>query len=140
MISRQFTYIIYFIIPITVIAQKEVKTYFDPQRRQMHEDYFVSREDNETLHGSYKSFYPNGNVEMEGKFDDGKRSGIFFEYHENGKLSRKISYVNGLRHGVVEVYDEEGNPVQHARYENNLLVDSIQSYFNTGTKRNESYF
>src|SRR6187551_2603655 len=98
------------LIPFVAFSQKEIKTYFDPQRRQLHEDYFVLREDNETLNGSYKSYYPNGKLEMEGKFEDGKRAGTFLEYHENGKLLRKISYMNGLRHGAVEVYDEDGNP------------------------------
>jgi len=40
-----------------------------------------------------------------------------------------------MRHGPVEVYDENGIFVQRAFYHNNLLVDSVKSYYDTGTPR-----
>src|SRR6478609_7001167 len=63
---------------------KPIKTYYDPLRKQIQEDYFVVASDNETIEGKYKRFYPNGKVEMEGDYHDGNRSGTFLEYHENG--------------------------------------------------------
>src|SRR5689334_18957817 len=119
-------------------GQRHVITYHDPARQKIREDYYVVGE--ETIEGKYKRYFENGNVEMEGAFVDGVRSGTFLEYHENGKLLRKISYVNGMRHGPVEVYDEQGVFVQRAFYQNNLLVDSVKSYYDSGTPRMESRF
>src|SRR5215207_11325045 len=109
------------LLPIIVLplhAQKEVKTFHDSQKKLIEENYFVSNEDNSVLVGKYKRFYENGNVMMEGNFDDGKKDGIFIEFHENGAPARKLTYVNGLRHGVVEVYNNEGKPIQKAYYQN----------------------
>jgi antitoxin component YwqK of YwqJK toxin-antitoxin module len=70
-------------------------------KKQNHRKFISpQREDNEKFVGRYHRFYENGNLMMDGTFDDGKKSGPFTEYHENGKIARKLSYVNGLRHGT----------------------------------------
>src|SRR5882762_9196398 len=89
---------LFFILSLSVSAQKQIRTFYDPMRRHVKEDYFVAEDDNEMIQGKYKRYFPNGKVELEGAFIDGKRSGIFLEYGENGLLLRKISYVQGLRH------------------------------------------
>ncbi|MFN7792763.1 MAG: toxin-antitoxin system YwqK family antitoxin, partial [Cyclobacteriaceae bacterium] len=77
-------------------SQKEVKTYYDPAKKQVQEQYFVSA-DNQSIEGKYKKFFPNGKIYIEGTFVNGVRSGTFYEYHQNGNLIRKISYEDGLR-------------------------------------------
>src|SRR5688572_25913224 len=99
--------ILYSCLPLLVLGQKQVRTYYDSQKSKVQEEYYVAG-DNETLAGTYKRFYENGKVMLEGNFEDGEKSGLFTEFHENGNLARKISFVNGMRHGVVEVFNEEG--------------------------------
>ena len=115
-------------ISFSVRAQKEIKTYYDDSKSRLNEDYFVI-DDNQTMEGKYRRYFPNGKLAMEGTFVNGVRSGTFYEYHENGTLIRKINYENGMRHGQVEVFDEKGKPIQTAFYQNNQLVDSVKSYF-----------
>ncbi|HCW07872.1 MAG TPA: hypothetical protein DGG95_10975, partial [Cytophagales bacterium] len=117
----RYLFILFTIVSITSYAQKEVKTYYDRSRTKLCEDYFVL-DDNETMEGQYKKFYPNGKQAIEGTFINGVRSGTFYEYSENGILIRKINYENGMRHGTVEVFDEKGKQIQTAFYQNNLLV------------------
>ena len=50
------------------------------------------------------------------------------------------SYLDGLRDGPVEVFDETGGRIQKALYKNNLLVDSVKSFYGTGTTKNETMF
>src|SRR5690348_15048618 len=97
-----------------LFAQKEVRTYYDPQQKHLQEVYTVSPGDDEKMTGKYLRYYENGNVMVEGNFDEGEKSGVFTEYHENGKPARKLNFVHGLRHGPVEVYNEDGVPVQRA--------------------------
>ena len=52
----------------SVLAQKEVKTYHDPMQRKVHEDYFVSAADGQTMEGKYRKFFPNGKLSIEGEF------------------------------------------------------------------------
>ena len=115
-------------LPMALRAQKEVRHYYDPQKQKIREVYQVGP-DNETYVGKYRSFYENGNVMIEGNFEDGEKSGPFTEYHENGTVARKLNYVNGVRHGAVEVYDEQGKSIQNAWYENDILKDSIRMYY-----------
>ncbi len=133
-------FIILLLIPGACLAQKHVVTYYDAERKQLQEDYFVLPDNNDIINGAYKRYYENGNLQVEGKFEDGVRNGTFLEYSEGGKLLRKISYVNGMRHGPVEVYDEDGQFVQRAFYQNNLLVDSIRSFYEGGNVRMEGMF
>ena len=107
-------YLILFLLSLTTFAQREVRTYHDAQKKNVQEIYFVSREDDNKFVGKYLRYYPNGNVMVEGNFDEGNKSGVFLEYHENGKPARKLTYVNGLRHSPVQVYDEERKPFQKA--------------------------
>src|SRR5690349_16025010 len=95
-------------------GQKEVRKYYDPQKKVIQEIYFVANDDPDRMVGHYQRFYETGHVMVDGSFDDGRKSGVFTEYHENGTPARKITYVNGLRHGRVEVFNEEGKSVQKA--------------------------
>src|SRR5688500_8011538 len=93
------------ILSLTVSAQKIVRTYHDPEKQKLQEEYVVANDDPTLIIGSYKRYYENGNVMMDGNFNNGKKEGPFTEYHENGNLARKFIYVNGLRHGTVEVFN-----------------------------------
>src|SRR5690606_16098035 len=94
-------------------AQKEVRTYYDPQKEHLQEIYFVEA-DNETYTGRYQRYYESGGLMVDGNFSDGKKSGDFIECHENGKQARILTYVSGLRHGPVKVYNEDGAPAPQA--------------------------
>ena len=61
------------------------------------------------FHGKWKFFYPNGQLETIGNFDNGLRIGVWNHYYENGKKSQVSTYLNGEKHGVWKVYDDNGN-------------------------------
>jgi hypothetical protein len=99
-------YVALCLLPFSAVAQKTIRTYHDPEKQKLKEEYVVG-DDNETMMGSYKNYYENGNLMMQGNFEDGKKSGVFTEFHENGTPARKLNYVNGIRHGAVQVFNEE---------------------------------
>ena len=47
------------------------------------------------LHGSYKSYYENGQIQEEGTFKDDKKNGLWKSYHENGKVKLEEIYKDG---------------------------------------------
>src|SRR5258706_12144503 len=81
------------LISFSSLAQREVKTYFDESKSLISEDYYVI-DDNQTMEGKYRKYFPNGKLAIEGNFVNGVRSGTFYEYHPNGTLIRKITYEN----------------------------------------------
>src|SRR5579862_5822541 len=88
--------LLFIIISFPSFSQKEVKTFYDQSKSRISEDYYVI-DDNQTIEGKYRKYFPNGKLAIEGTFVNGVRSGTFYEYHENGTLIRKINYENGMR-------------------------------------------
>src|SRR5688500_12766110 len=65
---------LFVIATLSAYGQKEVRTFHDPQKKKVQENYFVSPDDNTTIVGKYKRYYENGNLMMEGNFEEGKKS------------------------------------------------------------------
>jgi hypothetical protein len=51
---------------LTAEAQqlREIKTHWDRAKRRIHENYWVTIENDQVYEGPYKRYYPNGQVEM----------------------------------------------------------------------------
>ena len=47
------------------------------------------------MDGIGKSYYQNGQVEMEEPYKNGERDGVIKVYDENGKLVRQATFKNG---------------------------------------------
>ena len=79
------------------------------------------------FHGKWKFFYPNGQLETIGNFDNGLRIGVWNHYYENGKKSQVSTYLNGEKHGVWKVYDENGDLIEKHEWKNGVaIVDSTK--------------
>jgi hypothetical protein len=63
----------------SALAQRDVRTYYDPQKTKPQEVYFTKRGQREIC-WRYQ-IYENGNLMMDGTLDDVKCP--FTEYHEN---------------------------------------------------------
>ena len=129
------------ICPLLINAQKEVKTFYDPDEKELvKEVYFVRNDDPAIRVGEYKKYHVSGNLMMKGVFEDGFKDGIFEEYYESGALQRAIKYTLGERTGKVSIYDKEGNIIQTAFYENNELSDSLYTYYSTGELKSKGKY
>ncbi len=61
-------------------------------------------------HGSWISYYDNGNLSNKGVYKNGQYEGFWVFYWSNGKLSRKGHFKNGKENGFWEKYSLNGNP------------------------------
>jgi antitoxin component YwqK of YwqJK toxin-antitoxin module len=90
------------------------------------------------FHGPYIAFWPNGQRQAEGQYENGWRSGTFtffdqagvktgitefkhgeydgmrVEFHANGMKKLEESYLNGVKQGESKLFDPLGKPVQAA--------------------------
>jgi uncharacterized protein len=63
---------------------------------------------NDRPHGTFKTFYAEGDVMTTGEFNHGKRTGEWKEYYANGDLHIQQSYTLDKKHGpLVEYYKKE---------------------------------
>ena len=74
------------------------------------------------FHGTWKFYFPNGQLETKGKFNNGVRIGKWNYYHENGLKSGISKYLNGKKHGVWKVYDENGNLTTEQEWNEGVAV------------------
>jgi antitoxin component YwqK of YwqJK toxin-antitoxin module len=58
--------------------------------------------------GSYKEYYPNGKLFVEGQYKRGRQHGEWIYYFDNGQVNRKATYKEGKPDGSRDVYRADG--------------------------------
>jgi hypothetical protein len=71
-------------------------------------------------HGYFRKWYDNGQLEWEGRFENGFMQGPVSEWYRNGQLHYVGEYRNGMQEGPFTYYDEQGK----VRYEANFIDGS----------------
>ena len=61
-------------------------------------------------HGFYRSWHKNGQVEIEGNYDQDRRTGLWKEYYANGRPAH-IGYYSSNAVYCYQHWDEDGNPM-----------------------------
>jgi hypothetical protein len=76
----------------------------------------VEPDGSELRHGAWTGWYPEGEVESEGRYEDGARTGEWTFRWPNGKRKEVGEYRDGLRTGTWRQYDERGKRIAQGRY------------------------
>jgi len=80
-----------FVLPTNVFAQDTVKRSSDISN--FTERFMVLKSDKKVRHGSYKLLNSDGKIIASGKYDQGKRTGIW-NFYTNGLLVQQYDYTN----------------------------------------------
>ncbi len=103
----------------------EVKTYWDIFKTNL---YQVKNYKNGVLHGSYKSWYDNGNKFMEMNYVDGKIEGPFKEWDEStGTVVCEAVFKDGVFNGTCKHVYADGS-YHICMYENDILDGEHREY------------
>ncbi|MGF6906865.1 toxin-antitoxin system YwqK family antitoxin [Fusobacterium sp. PH5-44] len=84
------------------------------------------------LHGKYRLYYENSNIEMEGNFKDDNQHGVWKYYHKTGKLHKCEKFIEGIRSGAVLEYYPEGTIQKSTKYKNDDTIGKEITYFPNG--------
>lgn len=60
--------------------------------------------------------YPNGNKKLVGRYEEGKREGVWSSWYEDGQLKSEAKYRNGKRHGFSKTWYPNGQLRYKGRY------------------------
>ncbi len=82
------------------------------------EDVFLQEKIKSGLHGTYRMYYENGQLEEEGTYKDGERDGLWKLYYENGQLFKEGTLKKGERHGPYKNYFDNGELWEEGTYKN----------------------
>ncbi|WP_017732228.1 toxin-antitoxin system YwqK family antitoxin [Nafulsella turpanensis] len=87
--------------------------------------------------GTYKEFYPNGELKAEGLYIDGKSEGEWIFYHPNGAIEAKGSYLNGTRQGKWVYFHANGEKAAEGVYTDGLREGDWRFYHKNGQLSSE---
>jgi len=69
-------------------------------------------------HGTWKSWFEDGEKQSEASFQDGKLHGMTRRWYSDGKKEAEQSFKNGVQHGRFVQWDKGGNIIKDRRFEN----------------------
>ena len=100
----------------------ECKTYYDLEKKNIHDYYFVDIQGN--LEGEYNEFHKNGQLALKGFYVKNKRDGVFQEWDEEGKLILYKCYSSDILNGVCQEM-VNGKLILDKFYINGVAIDSL---------------
>ncbi|MEJ7664279.1 MAG: hypothetical protein WKG07_34535 [Hymenobacter sp.] len=84
------------------------------------------------LNGPYKRFYPNGRLEAQTRYADGKRDSLYVEFHANRGRRLEATYVAGTRQGPFKTYYSDGKVAQVGTFVDDEPAGPLTTYYPTG--------
>lgn len=73
-------------------------------------------------HGTAKTWYPNGQAQQEGSYQNGKKTGTFTYWHENAQIATTGEYRDDQPEGNWVWYHENGQKSAVGRYTQGALI------------------
>lgn len=74
------------------------------------------------LEGTYKEYFLNGQLKLNGTYKQGERTGLWSEYYNTGQLKSKASYQQDLLHGWTNYYDKSGTQISKLMYRDGYVL------------------
>ena len=85
----------------------------DGERRVFYEDgttvQAIEQYEQGDFVGTYQTFYPSGNLKLEGNYTDNEMNGIWKKYYDSGELAEEVRMENSLEQGAFKEYYRNGN-------------------------------
>ncbi|HMC96427.1 MAG TPA: hypothetical protein VKG92_02140 [Flavobacteriales bacterium] len=72
-----------------------------------------------------KVYYPNGQMEYVGRFENGVENGEWEYFYENGTRKYLETWVAGVEHGIHYDYSPDGQVYRELYYEHGRLVKTV---------------
>jgi antitoxin component YwqK of YwqJK toxin-antitoxin module len=72
-----------------------------------------------------KVYYPNGQLEYVGRFENGVEHGEWIYYYENGTRKFVENWQKGLEHGVQYDYSPDGQVYREMHYDQGRMVKEV---------------
>jgi len=80
----------------------------------------------------HKTYYPNGNLNCEIHYKDGKRDGLCRAFYENGNSKVEVNYKDGKYNGLFRVFYENGNLETEANYKDDERTGICKRFYKYG--------
>lgn len=85
------------------------------------------------------SFSANSTIEK-GRYENGRKVGVWTRYYPNGNIQSKITYANGRPKGSYEFYYSNGQLEEKSSWNRNKNYGEFKRYYENGQPMQEFYF
>ncbi|KPA11752.1 hypothetical protein MHK_008042, partial [Candidatus Magnetomorum sp. HK-1] len=92
------------------------------------------------LNGTYKKFFPSGQICEEGEYINDHKFGIWKYWHKNGYMQKKITYQEDSINGLYEEWEENGKKIIIANYLDGELFGKNIKWDSNGKLIHAGYF
>jgi len=93
-----------------------------------------------TPHGTYQSYWGNGQLKEEGQFNHGLKQGVWKGYFKSGKKLALKNYLNGWMDGKQQTWYENGKEQLHYSYVDWKLNGAFSHFNENGSVRRKGFF
>ena len=127
--------LLFLLLPLASQAQRSqrVTIWFDSTKLHPHEIFRALVARDTVMQGPYKRFYPNGRLEAQTRYTDGKRDSLYVEFHANRGRRLEATYVAGVRQGPFKTYYADGKVAQVGTFLDDEPSGPLTTYFPTGS-------
>lgn len=84
--------------------------------------------------GTWRKFWPNGNLHSEINYELGRPNGAYKVYYENGKIEEMGNWINSRNTGTFKRWYSNGNPQQEFVFNDEGKRDGWQKYYHENGK------
>ncbi len=88
----------------------------------------------------YRTYYPDGILEMEGLLKENKRHGKWSIYYPLGNIAQELQYNQGDQTGLQKKYHENGNLKEEYYCDSNKINGPYREYFSSGKLKTSGAF
>lgn len=76
--------------------------------------------------------YSASSIIEEGKYENGRKVGLWIRYYPNGNVQSKINYINGRPKGLYELYYDNGQVEEQGNWSRNKNTGDFKRFYENG--------
>ncbi|MEJ7675004.1 MAG: hypothetical protein WKF59_20465 [Chitinophagaceae bacterium] len=126
---------LFIFIELTSFAQIKREVFYDRNKTQLQEIYYVSKEPPYLKNGSYKGYTSNGTLIKEANYKNGKLNGSYKEMYNDGTSKVIAVYKDNLLNGVYKSFFGDGKPKIEAFHVDGVINGRYNEYNENGNKK-----
>lgn len=114
----------------SLIGKERYKAFF-PETQNV---WYEGTIQNNLMNGTWRTYYPSGNLKFIVPYKDGKVNGTVFAHYDDAKSTKKAEaiYQDDLLQGIYLEYYDNGAQKAKLYYENAKLENDAEFYYKTG--------
>ena len=118
----------------------EVVSYFDADSIRIQEVITLKDSVSGILHGVYRNYFLNGNIQSTGHFDNGNQNGFWKFFYENGSIRSQGTLVGNQMHGKWMFFYEGGTKSQEGFFDKGTENGTWITFYENGSDKSLGSF